>query len=86
MVGIDEHGAGELPKAFVVRAKGIPASDDELVRDIQKHVEDHKAHYKSLRGGVEFVDIIPKSPSGKILRRHLKDRERQAVRKTGAKL
>lgn len=31
------------------------------------------APYKKLRGGVVFTDVIPKSPSGKILRRELKD-------------
>ena len=86
MVGVEEPGAGEVPKAFVVKAKGITDSDEELARDIRKHVADHKANYKALRGGVEFVNIIPKSPSGKILRRHLRDRERQAARKTGPKL
>jgi acyl-coenzyme A synthetase/AMP-(fatty) acid ligase len=39
-----------------------------------------------LKGGVEFIDVIPKSPSGKILRRLLRDREKEARRKAGAKL
>ena len=61
-------------------------ADDEVAREICKYVEDHKARYKWLKGGVEFIDAIPKSPSGKILRRLLKDRERQARRAKGSKL
>lgn len=57
-----------------------------LMRQIQKHVEGHKARHKWLKGGVEFLDVIPKSPSGKILRRLLRDREKEARRKKGAKL
>ena len=44
---------------------------------------DRVANYKRLRGGVEFIPVIPKSPSGKILRRLLRDAERA---KTKAKL
>ena len=65
---------GEVPKAFVVKSSSAESlTDEELARDIEKHVADHKASYKQLRGGVEFLDVIPKSPSGKILRRQLKD-------------
>ena len=39
-----------------------------------QHVADHKVHYKHLAGGVEFVEAIPKNPSGKLLRRVLRDR------------
>lgn len=42
--------------------------------DIIKFVEENVAPYKKLRGGVEFVDEIPRSLSGKILRRELRDR------------
>ncbi len=38
------------------------------------------------QGGVEFIDVIPKSPSGKILRRMLRDKDREARRQKGAKL
>ena len=79
VIAIDDPAAGELPKAFVVRAPNanVSLSDEELARDIVKYVETHMAHYKQLRGGVEFVDVIPKSPSGKILRRKLRDAERE---------
>lgn len=55
-------------------------------RDIMKYVEEHKARYKWLKGGVEFIDIIPKSPSGKILRRLLRDKEKESRRQNSAKL
>ena len=80
VIAIDDAAAGELPKAFVVRAPDTTMTDEELARDIIKYVEVHKAHYKRLRGGVEFVDVIPKSPSGKILRRMLRDMEREKTR------
>lgn len=60
--------------------------DEDMAAEILKHVQDHKAHYKWLKGGIEFIDAIPKSPSGKILRRLLRDKEREARRAAGAKL
>lgn len=83
-----DEAAGELPKAFVVKSPsvGLEENDRMLMRDIQRHVEEHKARHKWLKGGVEFIDIIPKSPSGKILRRLLRDKDREARRKAGAKL
>lgn len=57
-----------------------------MAREVIKHVQDHKARYKWLKGGVEFIDEIPKSPSGKILRRMLRDKDREARRVKGAKL
>ena len=41
--------------------------------DVKKMVEDRLAKYKRLEGGVFFVDQIPKSPAGKILRRELRE-------------
>ena len=43
-----------------------------MLKEIQ-HVADHKVPYKRLAGGVEFIDVIPKNPSGKLLRRVLRD-------------
>ena len=41
---------------------------------IKQFVDESTVHYKHLSGGVEFVDLIPKSASGKILRRELRDK------------
>ena len=57
-----------------------------MARSIQKYIEKEKARHKWLKGGVEFIDVIPKSPSGKILRRMLRDKEKAARQKKGAKL
>lgn len=57
----------ELPRAYVV-ADRTKISVDE----IQKFVNNAVARYKQLRGGVVFVDEIPKTASGKILRKGLR--------------
>lgn len=62
--------AGEVPKAFVV----LKAETDE--REIKEYVAARVAPYKKIRQ-VEFIEQIPKSPSGKILRRLLIQRERE---------
>jgi len=64
-----DDAAGEIPKAFVV-LKGA-ATEDELIR----FVADRVARYKKIRV-VEFIEQIPKSLSGKILRRVLVEKER----------
>ncbi|KAI1392337.1 acetyl-CoA synthetase-like protein [Hypoxylon trugodes] len=87
VIPVPDEGSGEVPKAFVVKsASAASKSDEEVSRDIYKWVEEHKARYKWLKGGIEFIDAVPKSPSGKILRRLLKDREREKRRANGAKL
>ena len=88
VISVPDDDAGELPKAYVVKAHevGLEESEATLRRSIQKHVERNKARHKWLKGGVEFIEIIPKSASGKILRRLLRDREREARRKTGPKI
>ena len=63
--------AGEVPKAFVVVKEGHGLTEAEVVSFVAARV----APYKKVRR-VEFVPQIPKSPSGKILRRLLVERER----------
>ena len=68
VIGVPDDEAGELPKAFVVLAPGAEASAE----DLQEFVKSKVASYKQVRQ-VAFVDEIPKSASGKILRRMLRD-------------
>jgi len=63
--------AGEVPKAFVVLKEGQQANSQELMLFVEERV----APYKKLRE-VEFVPAIPKTASGKILRRELIEQER----------
>lgn len=88
VIPVPDDAAGEVPKAFVVKSSSVGLEDNDRMtaRDICKHVEEHKARHKWLKGGVEFLDVIPKSPSGKILRRLLRDKEKEARRSKGAKL
>ncbi|KAI4521156.1 acetyl-CoA synthetase-like protein [Schizophyllum commune Loenen D] len=88
VVGVPDEYSGEVPLAFVVLHESYKgkvtggAALEELKADIAKHVADNKAAYKRLAGGVVMIDAIPKNPSGKILRRLLRDRakaERAAV-------
>lgn len=87
VIQVPDDRAGEVPKAFIVKAGAFTNKpEEEVVSAILKHVEEHKAPYKWIKGGVEFIDVIPKSPSGKILRRMLRDKEKAARTKTGPKL
>lgn len=88
VISVADERAGEVPKAFVVKSKSVGLEDSDAMtkRSITKHVEKEKARHKWLAGGVEFIDVIPKSASGKILRRLLRDKEREARKKAGAKL
>jgi acyl-CoA synthetase (AMP-forming)/AMP-acid ligase II len=69
-----DEEAGEVPKAFVVLKPGQTATAEEVMA----HVAEHVAPYKKVRR-LEFVDQIPKTASGKILRRELVQRERAAA-------
>ncbi|WP_048876782.1 class I adenylate-forming enzyme family protein [Saccharomonospora saliphila] len=69
VVGRPSAEAGELPVAFVVRAPGYDVSADSLMEAVNARV----VPYKRLRE-VHFVDAIPVSAAGKILKRELRDR------------
>ena len=72
VVPLPDDEAGEIPKAFVVLK---PDTDATAVtgQTLMDFVAGEVSHYKQIRH-VEFIDAIPKSPSGKILRRLLRDR------------
>lgn len=86
VIGVeDKQQATEVPRAYVVLRAGVQPSDakaQELAEWLSKQVAPHK----KLRGGVRFLDAVPKSPSGKILRRIMRDQARKADRAEGPKL
>jgi acyl-CoA synthetase (AMP-forming)/AMP-acid ligase II len=65
VIGSPDEEAGEIPHAFIVRAHGLSEAD------VIGFVAERVAPYKKIRR-VTFVDVIPKSASGKILRRELR--------------
>lgn len=71
-----DEKAGEVPIAFVVMKEAVSAAE------IIDYVAERVAPYKKIRR-VEFVDQIPKSPAGKILRRVLALKVRQEIRGSG---
>ena len=74
VIGItDEQQHTEIPLAFIVPAKGV-ARSREVEKEIVDWLNAKVANHKKLRGGIRFIDEVPKSPSGKILRRILKQR------------
>ena len=70
----------EAPRAYLVRREGDNKPSPE---EVDKYMRERLASYKQLIGGVVFVDAIPKTPSGKILKRVLRE---QAQKEMGAKL
>jgi acyl-CoA synthetase (AMP-forming)/AMP-acid ligase II len=70
VIGVPEKESGEeLPKAFVVRTPGSELSEDAVIAYMTERVAPHK----KIRF-VEFIDAVPKSAAGKILRKDLKAR------------
>lgn len=93
VVGVPHDYSGELPLAFVVleskarqRVNNNRSEEQTLKRILCKHVSDAKAQYKWLAGGIEFVDEIPKNPSGKILRRLLREKAKALAKPVTARL
>lgn len=70
VIGIPHPSSGEVPRAFVVRRPNSDLTEKEL----QDYVAEKVAGYKRLDGGVQFLEAIPKSAAGKILRKELKSK------------
>ena len=86
VIGIyDKDQATEIPRAYIVPAPGIEASS-ATAADVTNWLQAKVANHKRLRGGVRFVDEIPKSASGKILRRLLKVKAEEELKGQKAKL
>ncbi|KAL7962783.1 hypothetical protein V8C34DRAFT_301207 [Trichoderma compactum] len=78
VVPIPDDSAGELPLAFIVRS---PAGEDEdervLKQKIHTFVDSELSEYKRLAGGIEFLEALPKSASGKTKRGEMKERAKK---------
>jgi acyl-coenzyme A synthetase/AMP-(fatty) acid ligase len=73
VVASPDDERGEVVKAYIVLNEGhVPSS--ELVKALQLHVQQTTAPYKYPRK-IEFVEELPKGPTGKLLRRVLRERE-----------
>jgi acyl-coenzyme A synthetase/AMP-(fatty) acid ligase len=70
VIGVRDADGEEVPKAFVVRQPGAELSADEVMAFVAMRIAPHK----KVRV-VEFLEQIPKSASGKILRKDLRARE-----------
>lgn len=67
VIGVTDADGEEIPKAFVVKQSGATVDEEQVMA----FVADNVAPYKKVRR-VEFIDAIPKSASGKILRKDLR--------------
>lgn len=77
VVGVPFEG-DEAPRAYLVRSES-QAGKDVSEEDLWKWMETRVARFKLLRGGVVFTQEIPKSPSGKLLRRELRERAKKEM-------
>ncbi|KAF8338789.1 AMP binding protein [Cantharellus anzutake] len=80
----------ELPRAYISpknAALADPKNRDQckaFERAVQDWIKSKVAHHKQLRGGVIVIAAIPKSPTGKILRRELRELAKQEAKATSA--
>ncbi len=77
VVASPDEARGHVVKAFVVTSDGVDAGD-ELVAELQQHVKERIAPYKYPRR-IEFVDALPRTPTGKGQRAVLRKREGAAA-------
>jgi len=82
VIGVKGPDGSELPRAYVVKRPG-PEGDKLTQQDVHNHVNSRLAGYKRLTGGIKFQPEVPKTASGKILKRVLRE---QADKEMGSKL
>lgn len=87
VIGVeDRENHTEVPRAYVVPSEEASKDREKAATEIIKWMDGKVASHKRLRGGVRFVDEVPKSAAGKILRRVLKDRAREEEEQGGGKV
>jgi 4-coumarate--CoA ligase len=77
VIPFPDEFSGELPRAYIVLK---PDATDTTANDVYEYVKEHVAPYKRLEGGIVFIDAIPKSATGKILRRILRDQLSEEIK------
>jgi 2-aminobenzoate-CoA ligase len=70
VVGVPDPDKGQITKAFLVLKPGYKGSD-EFFEELKGFLKDHIAVYKLPRA-IEYVDALPRTPTGKLLRRKLR--------------
>jgi 4-coumarate--CoA ligase len=75
VIQVEDEASGELPRAYIVLTDNTKdnVDEDKARKQIYDWVKQRVAPFKRLDGGIAFTDAIPKSASGKILRRLLRD-------------
>lgn len=79
VVGVQDKNQGEVPCAFIVLAPSLHSDGKQDAERLMTWMESKVAPYKRLRGGIRFVESIPRNASGKILRRVLREQEQTAI-------
>ncbi|EHK17163.1 uncharacterized protein TRIVIDRAFT_195155 [Trichoderma virens Gv29-8] len=78
VVPIPDDSAGELPLAFIVPSPTGKAEDERVLKQkIHAFVDSELSEYKRLAGGIEFLEALPKSASGKTKRGEMKERAKK---------
>jgi acyl-CoA synthetase (AMP-forming)/AMP-acid ligase II len=79
----EEDGSGnELPTAHIVLKPDFKDNEQVAKHQLQEYLAKHLSHYKQLKGGIRVVSAIPKTASGKLLRRVAK-KEEETLRSKG---
>ncbi len=71
VIGVPDDKWGETVKAVVVIAPGASDDVEGLAADILAATRERLAHYKCPTS-IDFVDVLPRNPSGKVLKRELR--------------
>ena len=77
VIGVPCKQSGEVPRAYVVLQNGAISDENMTAEEIKSWVKDRVAPAKRIEGGIVFVDAVPKTASGKILRRLLREQFRK---------
>ncbi|KAH9854593.1 acetyl-CoA synthetase-like protein [Lenzites betulinus] len=92
VIGAPDEYSGELPFAFVTpkpearaRIARSPQDEEQVREAIMTYVTQHKTQFKWL-AGVMFIDVVPKNPSGKLLRRLLRDQLKDLMKEGKVKI